>query len=141
MNAAPLNAIININEIVNKFLLVGDKFIPEMHLKQSGLTCSACGPFTKNKKRIQRTASDKVLRDKTFNIAKNSKYDIKKVLLLWFINFLMKKPQLVVLLMKLNKINNWLRSYTNQLLKNVKKGEFILHLKTISGVLIELICY
>ena len=37
------------NEIVNKFLLVGDKFMPEMHLKQSGFPFSACGPFTKNK--------------------------------------------------------------------------------------------
>ena len=42
------------NEIVNKFLLVGDKFMPEMHLKQSGFTYSACGPFTKNKKRIEK---------------------------------------------------------------------------------------
>ena len=40
------------NEIINKFLLVGDKFMPEMHLKQSGFTYSACGPFTKNKERI-----------------------------------------------------------------------------------------
>ena len=40
------------NEIVNKFLLVGDKFMPEMHLKQPGFTYSACGPFTKNKERI-----------------------------------------------------------------------------------------
>ena len=38
------------NEIVNKFLLAGDKFMPEMHLKQTGFTYSACGPFTKNKK-------------------------------------------------------------------------------------------
>ena len=37
------------NEIVNKFLLVGDTFMPEMHLKQSGFTYSACGSFTKNK--------------------------------------------------------------------------------------------
>ena len=37
------------NEIVNKFLLVGHKFMPEMHLKQPGVTYSACGPFTKNK--------------------------------------------------------------------------------------------
>ena len=37
------------NEIVNKFLLVSDKFMPEIHLKQSGNTDSACGPFTKNK--------------------------------------------------------------------------------------------
>ena len=98
------------NEVVNKFLLAGDKFMLEMHLKQPGITYSACGPFTKNKERIQkfketgdtsyiykneldqacfqhdmaygdfkdlsrRTASDKVLRDKTFNIARNPKYD------------------------------------------------------------------
>ena len=98
------------NEIVNKFLLADDKFIPEMYLKQRGFTYSACGPFTKNKKRIQkfketgdtdyiykneldkacfqhdmaygdfkdlkrRTFSDKVLKDKAFNIAKNPNYD------------------------------------------------------------------
>ena len=41
------------NEIVkvNKFLLVGDKFMPEMHLKQPGFTYSSCGPFTKKKKK------------------------------------------------------------------------------------------
>ena len=101
---------IKMDEIVNKFLLTGDKFMPEMHLKQPGFTYSACGPFTKNKERIQkfketgdtsyiykneldkacfqhdmaygdfkdlarRTASDKVLRDKAFNIVKNPKYD------------------------------------------------------------------
>ena len=84
--------------------------MPEMHLKQREFSYSACGPFTKNRERIQkfketedtiyiykneldkacfqhdmaygdfkdlktRTASDKVLRDKAFNIAKNSKYD------------------------------------------------------------------
>ena len=98
------------NEIADKFLLVGDKFMPEMHLKQPGFTYSACGPFTKNKERIQkfketgntdfiyknelnkacfqhdvaygdfknltkRTAADKALRDKVFNIAKNPKND------------------------------------------------------------------
>ena len=98
------------NEIANKFLLAGDKFMPEMHLKQTGFTYSACGPFTKKRERIQkvkeirdtsyiykneldkacfqhdmaygdfkdlkrRTFSDKVLRDKAFNIAKNPKYD------------------------------------------------------------------
>ena len=98
------------NEIVNKFSLASDTFMPEMHLKHPGFTHSACGPFTKNKERIQkftetgdtsyiykneldkayfqhdmaygdfkdlarRTASDKILRDKAFNIAKNSKYD------------------------------------------------------------------
>ena len=98
------------NEIVNKFLLAGDKFMPEMRLRQPGFTYSACGPFTKNKERIQkfketgdsryiyqnkldkaffqhaivcgdfkdlarRTASDKILRDKGFNITKNPKDD------------------------------------------------------------------
>ena len=98
------------NEIVNKFLLVGDKFLPEIHIKQPGFSYSVCGLFTKNKERIQksketgdtsyiykneldkacfqhdmaygdfkdlkrRTASDKILRDKAFNIAKNPKYD------------------------------------------------------------------
>ena len=37
------------NEIVNKFLLVGDKFMREMHLNEPGFTYSACGPFTKSK--------------------------------------------------------------------------------------------
>ena len=97
-------------EIINKFLLAGDKFMPEMHLKQPEFTYSACGSFTKSKGGIQkfketgdsrhiyrneldkacfqhdvaygdfkdlakRTASDKVLRNKAFNIAKNTKYD------------------------------------------------------------------
>ena len=94
--------------MVNKFLLAGDKFMPEMHLRQPGFTFSACGPFTENKERIQklketrdsryiyqlnkacfqhdmaygdfkdlarRTASDKILRDKPFNMAKTPKYD------------------------------------------------------------------
>ena len=38
---------IKMNEIVNKFLLAGDKFMSEMYLKQPGFTYSACGPFTK----------------------------------------------------------------------------------------------
>ena len=98
--------IVNMNEIVIKFLLAGDKFMSEMHLKQSGFTYSACGQFTKKKEIIQkfketedtkliyrseldktcfqhdmayedfnnlakRTDSDKVLKDKAFNIAKN----------------------------------------------------------------------
>ena len=98
------------NEKINKFLLAGDKFMPEMHLRQPGFTYSACGPFTKDKEKIQkiketgdsryvyhneldkayfqydmaygdfkdltrRTASNKILRDKAFNIAKNQKYD------------------------------------------------------------------
>ena len=42
------------NEIINKFLLAGDKFMPEMHLKQPEFTYIACGIFTKNKGIIQR---------------------------------------------------------------------------------------
>ena len=42
------------NEVVNKFLLVGNKFMPEMHLKQPRFTYSACGPFTQTKKRIEK---------------------------------------------------------------------------------------
>ena len=42
------------NGIVNKFLLTGDEFIPEMHLRQSGFTYSACGPFKRNKERIEK---------------------------------------------------------------------------------------
>ena len=42
------------NETVSKFLLVGEKFMPEMHLKQPSFTYSACDPFTKNKERIEK---------------------------------------------------------------------------------------
>ena len=76
--------------------------MPEMHLRQPGFTYSVCGPFAKNKQTIQkfkdqnelgktcfqhnmahgdfkdltrRTASNKILCDKAFNIAKNPKYD------------------------------------------------------------------
>ena len=42
------------NEIINKFLQAGDKFMPEMHLRQHVFTYSACGPFTKNKERIKK---------------------------------------------------------------------------------------
>ena len=42
------------SETVDNFLLVGDKFMPEMHVKQPGFTYSACGPFTKNKWRTEK---------------------------------------------------------------------------------------
>ena len=42
------------NEIVSKLLLTGDTFMREMHLKQSGFTYSACGPFTKNTEGIEK---------------------------------------------------------------------------------------
>ena len=45
------------NAILNKLLLVGDKFMPEIYLKQPGFTYSVCGPFTKNKERMQKNRS------------------------------------------------------------------------------------
>ena len=41
------------NNIINKFLLAGDKFMPEMHLRQPQFVYSACGPFTRHKERIK----------------------------------------------------------------------------------------
>ena len=41
------------NNVINKFLLAGDKFIPEMHLRQPRFVYSACGPFTRHKERIK----------------------------------------------------------------------------------------
>ena len=98
------------NNVINKFLLAGDKFMPETHLRQPQFVYSACGPFTRHKERIHefkrtcdtryiyrnkldkacfqhgsayadhkdlinRTKSDKVLRDKTYDIASNPEYD------------------------------------------------------------------
>ena len=40
---------------VNNLLLVGDKFMPEMHLKQRGFTYIACCPFTRTKKIIEQS--------------------------------------------------------------------------------------
>ena len=48
------NKIINMNNIINKFLLAGDKFMPEMHLRQAQFIYSACGPFTRHKQRIKK---------------------------------------------------------------------------------------
>ena len=42
------------SNLINTFLLTGDKFMPEMHLRQPQFTHSACGPFTKHKQRIQK---------------------------------------------------------------------------------------
>ena len=98
------------NKIINDYLLTGDKFMPELHLKQPGLTYSVCGPFTKHREIIQkcretgnlkhlyrneldkacfahdaaysdtkelakRTISDKILKDRAYEIARNRNYD------------------------------------------------------------------
>ena len=104
------NKIIKMNNIINKFLLAGDKFMPEMHLRQPQFIYSACGQFTRYKQRIKkfkqtgdtryiyrnelhkacfqhdsayadnkdlinRTKTDKVLRDKAYSISSNPEYD------------------------------------------------------------------
>ena len=42
------------NNVINKFLLAGDKFMPEMHLRQPQFVYSACGPYTRHKERIKK---------------------------------------------------------------------------------------
>ena len=42
------------NNLINKFLLAGDKFMPEIHLRQPQFTYSACGPFTRHEERVQK---------------------------------------------------------------------------------------
>ena len=109
------------NDIVNRFLLAGDKLMPELHLKQLGFTYSVSGPSTKNKQRIQKfkkTGDTKCnykneLEKAVFNIMwlmeiLKIQYDeqlqinhlvliktqnMMEVFFLWFINFLIKKPQ------------------------------------------------
>ena len=55
----------------------------------------------------RRTASEKALKDKTFNIAINLKYDkYQRGLTSMVYNFFDKKPLVVMLLMKLKKMNN-----------------------------------
>ena len=48
------------NETVSKFLLAEDKFMPEIYLRQHGLTYNACGRFTKNKERIQKLKKQEI---------------------------------------------------------------------------------
>ena len=44
-----IDKIINMNNLLNKFFLAGDKFMPEMHLRQPQFVYSACGTFTRHK--------------------------------------------------------------------------------------------
>ena len=60
------------NEIINSFLLAGDKFITEMHLRQPGFTYSASRPFAKNKermKKIEETGDSKYIYQNELNNA------------------------------------------------------------------------
>ena len=57
------------NNIINKFLLVGDKFIPEMHLIQPGFTYSACGPFKERIQKLKQTGDSRyIFRKLVFNM-------------------------------------------------------------------------
>ena len=42
------------NKVVNKVLLAGDRFMPQVYLRQPGFADSAFRPFRKNKERIQK---------------------------------------------------------------------------------------
>ena len=169
------------NQTVNKILLAGNKFEPEMHVKQPGLNYSACGPFTKNKERIQkikktgdtsyiyknkldkacfqhdmaygdfkdikrRTASDKILRDKAFNIAKNPKYDgYQRGLASMVYKFFDKKSASLpdksvsgsgVANNEIKQNLQLAKELHKPIIRKFKKEKFILDLKTIFGVLI-----
>ena len=65
--------------------------MPEMRLKQPGVTYSACGTFTRNKERIKNLKKQEIL------------------------NFLIRKTQVVLLIIKSNKMSNWLKNYIKQL--------------------------
>ena len=89
-----------------------------------------------------RTASDKILRDKAFNIAKNEKCDgYKRGLASMIYEFFDKKNlQVDQLRIKLNKMNTLQMNFINQLLENLKKEYYISHLKTIFWVQMLQIC-
>ena len=100
------NDYIKMNKIINKSLSNGDKFMPELHLKQPVFTYSACGPFTEHQKLreagnlkhlcrnkldkacfahdsaysdrsslAKRTISDKILKDRGYELARDPGYD------------------------------------------------------------------
>ena len=147
---------------MNKFLLVGDKFMPEMHLKQPGFTYSACGPFTKNKERLEnfmqtgnkdfiyRNELDKVCFQhsmaygKSNDLAKTTQSD--KVLKDKAFKIVSARKydgyerglvkNLVEQAMSMNQIISSQMSFMNQLLKKLRKEKFIHISNIIFGALI-----
>ena len=153
------------NNIINKFLLAGDKFMAEMHLRQPQSVYSACGPFTRHKERIKeskrtgdtryiyrneldkacfqhdsayadhkdlinRTKSDKVLRDKAYDIASNPEYDgYQRGLASMVYKFFDKKS----MGSELQVLQYYLMNFINLLLKNLEKEKYIRNLKIIYG--------
>ena len=71
------------NKILNKFLLAREKCMPEMHLKQSGFTYSACGPLTKIKERIQ-----KIKKTRDTKYIYKSELDKFVLSMIWFMEIL-----------------------------------------------------
>ena len=72
----------------------------------------------------RRTASDKILTDEAFNIAKNPNFmmDMKEGSLLWFISFLIKSLKVVVLIYHIPEFNEQLaKELQKPIIKNLKK--------------------
>ena len=89
--------------------------------------------YGKYKDLTKRTQSDKVLRDKAFEIASNRKYDrYQGGLAQMIFTFFDKKSNLIL---NLCQIKNLQMNFINQLVENLNEDEFILHLNTIFGVL------
>ena len=89
----------------------------------------------------RRTASDKVLRDKAFNIAKNPKYDgYQRGLASMVYKFFDKKPSGSGANNESKRNEHLAEKLLKPIIKKLKKEELILHLKTIFGMLIFLIC-
>ena len=145
--------------------------MPEMHLKQPGFTYSACGPFIKNRERIQkfkekgntksiykneldkasfqhnmasehfkdlvrRTAADKFLRDKAFNITKDPKYDGYQRGLASMVYKLFNKKTSGSGIKSMPQNQQLAEELHKPIIRKLKKEKCIHHLKTIIGVLI-----
>ena len=150
------------NETANKILLVGDKFMPEMHLKQLGFTKSDCGPFTKNKERIEKfmqtgntdfiyknkldkacfqndmaydKKKDLVKTTQSDKVLKNKAFKIASDLKYdGYQRGLALNGLIVEVVLLMNQIINWQMNFINQLLENFKKEVYTSFKDNIWGV-------
>ena len=159
------------NEIVNKFLLAGYKFMPEMHLKQPGLVL--VDHLQKIKKQFKNLKKQeirvlftkmslirlvfnmiwlmgilKILKEEHFLIKlwdikylilqKNPKYDQyqRRLASMVYKSFDKKSKFSGIANNEIKQNLQIAENYTNQLLKNLKKEQFIMDLKTMFGLLI-----
>ena len=95
------------NYTINKFLLAGDKFMPEMHLRQPGFTYSACGPFTLYKNSYPRDLIDKCIKE-----------FLDKILTPKPVVSTVPKKQLIITLSYLGKLSLQIRTRINRIMKN-----------------------